>query len=95
MTQMRKLYFCQAGRHRLMKILTIRHCHTSNQIGATAGFYFDGERFDFLYSSAPSYGQIDIYIDGLFSATINQFSLLNQITRISGTVLSWTIQITS
>ena len=48
--------------------------HISQTTGSTAGFYFSGERFFILFSSGPTFGQVDLYIDDVFFATLNQYS---------------------
>ena len=45
--------------------------HYSNVVGSSAAFAFSGTTFDLIYSERSSRGEMDIFVDGSFIATIN------------------------
>ncbi len=44
----------------------------SSNVGASACFIFNGTNFVLGYRAASSYGAMDVYVDGVYVATINQ-----------------------
>jgi len=48
--------------------------HISHKIDDTADFYFTGKQFVFTYISGPGGGLMDVYVDGVFVTTINQYT---------------------
>lgn len=48
--------------------------HTSRKIGNSATFSFTGDQFVFWYMTSGIGGQMDVYIDGVYAATIDQLT---------------------
>ncbi|MFZ5856462.1 MAG: fibronectin type III domain-containing protein [Chloroflexota bacterium] len=48
--------------------------HVSKKIGDTASIYFTGDQFVYTYLTGPVNGLVDVYIDGVYTTTINQYS---------------------
>ncbi len=49
-----------------------RKLHVSNTIGDSAAISISGTQFTLIFSRAPGYGQLDIYLDGVKIGTLNQ-----------------------
>jgi hypothetical protein len=48
--------------------------HVSSKIGDTASFAFTGTQFVFTYLTSPIGGLMDVYIDGVLTTTIDQYT---------------------
>ncbi|RJP48825.1 MAG: hypothetical protein C4583_13770 [Anaerolineaceae bacterium] len=48
--------------------------HVSSKIGDTASFYFTGSQFVFTYLTKAIGGLMDLYIDGVYTTTIDQYT---------------------
>jgi hypothetical protein len=48
--------------------------HVSNKIDDKASFYFTGDQFVFTYRTSPIGGLMDVYIDGVYVTTIDQYT---------------------
>ena len=48
--------------------------HSSSTTGSTAGILFQGERINIYFTASPQNGKIDIFIDNIFLATLNQYA---------------------
>lgn len=48
--------------------------HVSKKIGDTASFAFTGSQFVFTYLTSPVGGLMDLYIDGVLTTTIDQYT---------------------
>lgn len=48
--------------------------HVSKKIGDTASFAFTGNQFVFTYLTSPIGGLMDVYIDGVLTTTIDQYT---------------------
>lgn len=48
--------------------------HISKKIGNTASIFFTGSQFVYTYLTGPTNGQVDVYIDGVYTTTIDQYS---------------------
>jgi hypothetical protein len=48
--------------------------HVSSKIGDTASFAFTGSQFVFTYLTSPIGGLMDVYIDGVLTTTIDQYT---------------------
>ncbi len=48
--------------------------HVSKKIDDTASIFFTGSQFVFTYLTGPVNGLVDVYIDGVYTTTINQYS---------------------
>jgi len=46
--------------------------------GASVTINFSGQSFSILYTSGPSYGSMDVFIDGVLMGTMDQKSSLTQ-----------------
>lgn len=59
--------------------------HVSKKIDDTASIYFTGDQFVFTYLTGPANGQVDVYIDGIYTTTIDQYSYYpdNNVTYVS------------
>ncbi len=49
--------------------------HISKKINNTASFYFTGSQFVFTYLTSATGGLMDVYIDGVYTTTIDQYTL--------------------
>ena len=56
--------------------------HVSNKVGDYAFFYFTGTQFVFTYTSGPIGGLLDMYIDGVYETTLDQYSPFPIINRV-------------
>lgn len=48
--------------------------HVSKKIGDTASFAFTGSQFVFTYLTSPVGGLMDVYVDGVLTTTIDQYT---------------------
>ncbi len=48
--------------------------HVSSKIGDTASFSFTGDQFVFTYLTSAIGGLMDVYIDGVYTTTIDQYT---------------------
>ncbi|MBV6394636.1 MAG: hypothetical protein HFACDABA_00202 [Anaerolineales bacterium] len=50
----------------------------SRTLNSEAGLTFNGERFELIYARGASYGALDVYVDDVFEASLNQYNATNQ-----------------
>ncbi len=50
--------------------------HLATQLGSAASFYFTGTQFRLSYISDLNMGLLDVYVDGAYLTTIDQFTLV-------------------
>lgn len=48
--------------------------HQANKLGSTASFYFTGTQFRLAYWATPNQGLVDVYLDGAYLTTIDQYT---------------------
>jgi hypothetical protein len=48
--------------------------HVSSKIDDSASFFFTGDQFVFTYITGPASGLMDVYIDGVYETTIDQYT---------------------
>ena len=48
--------------------------HQANKLGSTASIYFTGTQFRLAYWATPNQGLLDVYVDGAYLTTIDQYT---------------------
>jgi len=43
-------------------------------VGSSASLNFSGTSFALLYTAHQNHGQVDVYIDGIYAGTVDQYS---------------------